>query len=436
MTDRKIELTRRKALLGLGTIGLAGAGAGVGTSALFSDEESFNNNTIQAGELDLYVSASSTYSGPSETNLSQDVELTDGSNLPMAFYELTDVKPGDSGTAEICFSSVDNPAWIWTQGVVTANDENGQTEPEQAVDTTTGAGAGELAGTLESSLVVDAGNDGSTTEVFGDLFSGHFSPWQLLDGDGGDGQFTASDSAGEDHCITLDWELPKEVGNEVQSDTLTFGIALYAEQYRNNGGYASQDVCYRSPQNPTANGPAGSQPDFNTDQVLELCIDYEASGGELETVTYNIDLDEPWSDPSEPNANVAIGFCGTQDHDGASLPLEQTADYQIAWSSSDGFRYRTVQNENSQSATWGSWMSLSNVPGISASKSGTEITITSDVDTGFPYDPGDVYGLVVNSSYGGATHANISSDPANSWSSALNWTSAEYFLPTKIPESV
>jgi len=40
MTE-KFKLSRRKALLGLGTIGLAGAGAGVGTSALFTDKESF-----------------------------------------------------------------------------------------------------------------------------------------------------------------------------------------------------------------------------------------------------------------------------------------------------------------------------------------------------------------------------------------------------------
>ena len=53
--DSKYSLSRRKALLGLGTVGVAGAGAGVGTSALFSDTESFEDNTLTAGELNLIV---------------------------------------------------------------------------------------------------------------------------------------------------------------------------------------------------------------------------------------------------------------------------------------------------------------------------------------------------------------------------------------------
>ncbi|TKX54000.1 hypothetical protein EXE44_17060, partial [Halorubrum sp. SS7] len=55
--DSKYSLSRRKALLGLGTVGIAGAGAGVGTSALFSDTESFEDNTITAGTQNLIVNA-------------------------------------------------------------------------------------------------------------------------------------------------------------------------------------------------------------------------------------------------------------------------------------------------------------------------------------------------------------------------------------------
>jgi predicted ribosomally synthesized peptide with SipW-like signal peptide len=53
--DNRFELSRRSALAGIGAIGVASAGAGLGTSAYFSDEESFENNTIAAGELDLKV---------------------------------------------------------------------------------------------------------------------------------------------------------------------------------------------------------------------------------------------------------------------------------------------------------------------------------------------------------------------------------------------
>lgn len=49
------DLTRRKVLAGLGTVGVASAGAGLGTSAYFSDREDFKDNTLTAGALDLKV---------------------------------------------------------------------------------------------------------------------------------------------------------------------------------------------------------------------------------------------------------------------------------------------------------------------------------------------------------------------------------------------
>ena len=56
MSDNNgLNISRRRALAGIGAIGVASAGAGVGTSAYFSDTESFENNSITAGELDLKV---------------------------------------------------------------------------------------------------------------------------------------------------------------------------------------------------------------------------------------------------------------------------------------------------------------------------------------------------------------------------------------------
>ena len=58
-SDSRIDVTlsRRKALAALGVVGAAGAGAGYGTSALFSDEESFVNNSLTAGTLGMSVTA-------------------------------------------------------------------------------------------------------------------------------------------------------------------------------------------------------------------------------------------------------------------------------------------------------------------------------------------------------------------------------------------
>lgn len=61
-----IELNRRRVLAGLGTIGVASAGAGAGTMALFSDEETNSGNTIQAGTLDLTTEQAQTFTGQAQ----------------------------------------------------------------------------------------------------------------------------------------------------------------------------------------------------------------------------------------------------------------------------------------------------------------------------------------------------------------------------------
>jgi len=60
----KLTLTRRRVLAGLGTIGVASAGAGLGTTAYFSDQETFENNELTAGEFDLKLDWQVTYTGP------------------------------------------------------------------------------------------------------------------------------------------------------------------------------------------------------------------------------------------------------------------------------------------------------------------------------------------------------------------------------------
>ena len=64
MSDNQIDLTRRKILASMGAVGAAGAGAGLGTSALFSDTEEFANNQLTAGTLDLKVDWEEHYSFP------------------------------------------------------------------------------------------------------------------------------------------------------------------------------------------------------------------------------------------------------------------------------------------------------------------------------------------------------------------------------------
>src|SRR6056297_1762180 len=73
MSDDEFRLSRRKALAALGTVGVASAGAGLGTSAYFSDQETFENNRLVAGELDLKMDWEEHYSdwSPDENGLAE-----------------------------------------------------------------------------------------------------------------------------------------------------------------------------------------------------------------------------------------------------------------------------------------------------------------------------------------------------------------------------
>ncbi|WP_338741347.1 vWA domain-containing protein [Haloplanus salilacus] len=64
MTEHEFDLSRRKVLGAIGAIGAASAGAGFGTSALFSDQETFEDNRLVAGELDLTMDWEEHYSFP------------------------------------------------------------------------------------------------------------------------------------------------------------------------------------------------------------------------------------------------------------------------------------------------------------------------------------------------------------------------------------
>jgi predicted ribosomally synthesized peptide with SipW-like signal peptide len=194
MSDQTFELSRRKVLAGAGAIGVAGAGAGLGTTAFFSDGESFTNNQLVAGSLDLKAAYSVHYSDwspdddGSDTATSDDdvdvrmwegppgtpggpgdlagdeaglpidrswliavddpeqflentetasegravcgLEGTDAEDLEQPVIELDDVKPGDFGEVTFDLALCDNPGYIWLQVDDAIAFENGYSEPE------------------------------------------------------------------------------------------------------------------------------------------------------------------------------------------------------------------------------------------------------------------------------------------------------------------
>jgi predicted ribosomally synthesized peptide with SipW-like signal peptide len=315
MVDRPIELTRRQILLSTGAVGIAGAAAGLGTSALFSDEETLENNQLVAGELDMKVgweehyfrdqAAARRYAdwkdgelviGNEEkfmdaTLLEQfpnkhvRAELEEGTadpcevlgdvpdDLEKPVIELKDVKPGDFGEVTFHFALCNNPGFVWMNGGLVDENENGQTEPE-AGSPEEGPGV-ELTDEIQVTVWYDDGDNlledpemivtdrefdpptSSTVTVSGsdrivaddslrDILS------QLATGNGLqlDGR-PGTASTGLDcftdaptlHSIGFRWEVPVETGNEIQSDSVSFDLGFYVEQCRGQvagSGYGGQ----------------------------------------------------------------------------------------------------------------------------------------------------------------------------------------------------
>lgn len=195
-TDR-FNISRRNVLAGLGTIGVASAGAGLGTTAFFSDSESFEGNTLTAGQLEMFASWQQIYYGASNDVRPDDYgtagrpwvnaypddtdngiqslgdlsyvddpsdDPADGRNIPLSCedfseleesprpaIELDDVKPGDEGEVTFGFTLCDNPGYVWMNGEI--------------VEETPGAGEGQLADYLRAKIWRDEDCDNVFDEL-------------------------------------------------------------------------------------------------------------------------------------------------------------------------------------------------------------------------------------------------------------------------------
>jgi predicted ribosomally synthesized peptide with SipW-like signal peptide len=278
--SKKLELTRRRVLGGLGTIGVASAVAGLGTSAYLSDEESFEDNTITAGTLDMQVTASVEAANDywaQQTNLGELEATADGEAV--TGLQVDDVKPGDWGI--ICFDIDigDNPGYVQVRTENLESSENGYSEPEPTDGNETSMtgdfndpGVSDGAGELQDKILATVWNDygggdrtalsglDGTTNVAG---GGQSEAWDPSRDEGGvvdsDTHYTTlqeaydtystgvtiRDGAGDplaieddgenfnsEFCLLL--EIPSEVGNEIQGDSLSFDLVFDAEQTRNN----------------------------------------------------------------------------------------------------------------------------------------------------------------------------------------------------------
>jgi predicted ribosomally synthesized peptide with SipW-like signal peptide len=276
--DKKLALSRRKLLGGLGGVGLAGAGAGLGTSALFNDEETFENNSITAGTLDMTVDAEIVAANGYYTNSGDgpdiigDMGTADGAAV--VGLQAGDVKPGD--WVIICFDITieDNPGYVLVQANNLESDENGFEEPEPSDSNSEGELDDKLLTTVWDDYD-DSGNRSglSTLDIvtnnaassFPDSASTSHS-WASGRSEGGkvnsdihyttlketydnwfDDGFLLGPGPGSDaskiggpandqesKVVYLLLEVPDTVGNEIQGDSVSFDLVFETEQVRNN----------------------------------------------------------------------------------------------------------------------------------------------------------------------------------------------------------
>ncbi|OSP09072.1 hypothetical protein B9H04_05630 [Halorubrum ezzemoulense DSM 17463] len=362
MNDDKIGLSRRKMLVGLGAVGVASAGAGLGTTAYFNDTETFANNELTAGSLDLFVHVDysedqgsyAQYSTEPGTYVDGNVVGIEGQGStgdPLSI-RVSDLKPGDSGEGEFCFSIVDNPAYMWMCGELTANAENGQSEPEMDDDDTggdPGDGTGELADAMQVtvSYCTDDGDGGN--DIGDEIVSGSLRDVMLAlragvplssDGDANapladrptfDGvteAFTDGEPNVDEQCVCFTWEVPTSVENEIQTDSVMFDFEFYAVQARHNDGAHNpcvDETVVTAYDNDWKGQTLGNPTEGN--------VYTSVSFGQNQTV-----LSFAFADDGD-----GVDFLDTADYSSTNLPVavdaddDGTHDWQLIWQPNAGF---------------------------------------------------------------------------------------------------
>jgi predicted ribosomally synthesized peptide with SipW-like signal peptide len=263
-----IGLSRRKMLLGLGAVGVASAGAGLGTTAYFNDTETFEDNSFTAGTLDMSVTAEIVAADEywSNAGVVGMTQTADGQGVTAGLV-VDDVKPGD--WAIVCFDIEvgDNPGYVQVRTENFTETGGANPEPEQAVegDADNDADLGEFlltsvwqnydesgdkAGLSNLDPVFNnASDDLGITYMAPDMggvadSNAHYTNAReadaqlnagyLIKDNNGDLLAINDEENGGVYSFCLLLEIPFEVGNVIQGDTLSFDLVFETEQVRHN----------------------------------------------------------------------------------------------------------------------------------------------------------------------------------------------------------
>ena len=189
-----------KVLASLLMIGMVAAMAGAGTFAYYVDTETSVGNTFTAGTLDLEVNG--------ENPLSSSFTIE---NIQPSYRETVckGMNLTNSGTCDGYLS-------MWMENLV--DDDNGLTEPEGDVDTTGGAGEGELS----QYLCIVIWDDVCGNELYNGTLANFTANHNNSDNQIALGKLTA----GQTRYFPVGYYVPSGVGNIIQSDSSTFDVVI------------------------------------------------------------------------------------------------------------------------------------------------------------------------------------------------------------------
>jgi len=290
----------KKIILSVGSILFATAIVVGGTGAFLSDNESSTGNTFATGVIDLKIDNESYITNNAGALVFSSTTSWTLSNLAgKLFFNFLDLKPGDVGEDTISLHVNTNNAWACMNIKTTATPENGQPEPEVAVDPTAGVNDGELQNNLYFKFWADDGDNvyevGEQIFKYGwakDLFTGE--NWTLADASHNIWSGTGPLPAGTVKYIGKAWcfgsmehaARPQDglgktgqngplvrgtgftctgadVGNIVQSDGLKVDVSFSVVQSRSNASYLCSGVVLGTSTSPVSSSTLFSD-NFNS----------------------------------------------------------------------------------------------------------------------------------------------------------------------------
>lgn len=214
--DSRVGVSRRKLLSGVALAGSAGALTGVGAGALVVDDDTFFDNLLRSGRLDLAVEWTDATGGTTVSNGGVDLDVGPLTAGDAGHSEITVDLPQDGGEDN-------NPAHLWLR----TNCPSSTGDVAEAL--TVGLWYAHPDGSrLENGLVVA----GSLCEVGNDLRNGI-----PVDGDPTTPERDCLDATdGSPLRLRFEWSLDEAYEG---TGTASVGLELFASQCRHDDGTAS-----------------------------------------------------------------------------------------------------------------------------------------------------------------------------------------------------